>query len=124
MAEPATSFVSAGIAGKLAIAAGIGALAAWIMARFDKPQSRGEFFTQILAAVVSSAVFGDVVRDVLVHFAGNYGLTAENANAPALALTGALGYGAFGALAEFRKILQARGAKFLAGKAGIDTESK
>lgn len=113
----AESAVGAGILYKLGLAVGFGLIGAAIMAAFDPPKTRREMFTQAAVAAVGSFVFGELTHLAIasvVTFA-----TPAQLVIPAYFLTGALSWGAFGALAAFRRLVARKGAKFLSDKVGL-----
>ncbi len=101
----------------------LGALGALVMAAVDPPKDRKALFLHAFVAGVGAAVFGPVAVSVVTGWypalAGDLTLTI-----PVLFLVGALSWGAFGALARFRKILAERGASAAAGRLGLDAQRK
>lgn len=102
----------ASILTKLGIASVVGVLGALIMAAVDPPQTRREMFLQAVTAGVGSMLFGGPALRVLDYYVDAIDLTHATigqyieSGVPVYFLIGAFSWGAFGALAKFRKIVR------------------
>lgn len=113
MSEP-TAISAAAV--KLGVSLGAGVLGALIMAAFDPPATKRELFKQAACAGVGSAIFGPVALKFAAYYVPFVDFAQMEYAIPVLFLTGAISWGAFGALAKFRDILRRRGGKFAADK--------
>lgn len=118
----AESAAGAGLLVKLGAAGVAGLVGGAIMAAVDPPQTRRELFLQAAAAGVASIFFGPAavrVADYYVDFVSLAGAGAEDYltwAVPVYFLVGALAWGAFGALAKFRRTVADKGAALLEEK--------
>jgi len=110
---------------KAIAALGLGALGALIMAGFDPPKTRRMLFAQSAVAGGGSVLFGPVAVHFVDHMTPWIDIHAlplpqhMEWAAPIYFVVGALSWGAFGALAKFRRILRVRAADRLAKLMGM-----
>ena len=99
---------------------GAGVLGAVFMAAFDPPKTRKMQFAQAAVAGTSSLIFGPVFVKILDHYSDWINLATATAiesfeaAAPVYLITGALSWGAFGAMAKLRQIIHERAAEKVA----------
>lgn len=100
-----------------------GVLGAVFMSAFDPPKTRKMQFAQGAVAGTSSLIFGPVFVKILDYYSDWIDLAtatpieAFEAAAPVYLLTGALSWGAFGAMAKLRQIINDRAAEKIASTA-------
>lgn len=115
--EPMTSGLFAGLVAKLGLMGAVAAIGGFIISLFDKAETKRERALQATCAGAAGIIFGKAATRLTAGFLTS--VPFDDLLLPVCFLVGALSWGAFGALANLRRQVAAKGADAVADKVGL-----